>query len=80
VQGHGGRIEINWGEQDMEAIDLPPGRRAVCLKWVYKAKKDETGHIIRHKEWLVMKGYVQHQGVDFEEVFAPVTRLECRCG
>jgi hypothetical protein len=55
---------------------LPAGHRAICLKWVYKVKKDENGRIIKHKARLVAKGYVQRPGVDFEEVFAPVARLE----
>ena len=39
-------------------------------------KRDQRGAIVRHKARLVAKGYVQRQGVDFEEVFAPVARLE----
>lgn len=56
--------------------DLPAGRKAINLKWVYKLKRDTNGQIIKHKARLVAKGYVQKKGVDFDEVFAPVTRLE----
>jgi transposase InsO family protein len=56
--------------------DLPHGHRAIGLKWVYKLKRDEQGAIVRYKARLVAKGYVQRQGVDFDEVFAPVARLE----
>jgi len=56
--------------------ELPAGHRAIGLKWVYKVKRDQRGTIVRHKARLVAKGYVQRQGVDFEEVFAPVARLE----
>lgn len=56
--------------------DLPPGHRAIDLKWVYKLKRDTSGAVIKHKARLVAKGYVQKYGIDFEEVFAPVTRLE----
>ena len=46
------------------------------VEWVYKLKKDTEGKIIKYKACLVAKDYVQRHGVDYEEVFAPVTRLE----
>jgi hypothetical protein len=54
---------------------LPAGHKAIGLKWVFKVKKDPDGNIIKHKARLVAKGYA-HRGVDFEEVFAPVARIE----
>lgn len=57
-------------------VELPAGQKSVGLKWVYKLKRDANGNIIKHKARLVAKGYVQKQGMDFEEVFAPVTRIE----
>jgi hypothetical protein len=59
-----------------EVADLSAGHKVIDLKWVYKAKKDQRGCIIKHKAHLVAKGYVQKQGVDFDEVFTPVTRME----
>ena len=59
--------------------DLPAGHRPIGLKWVYKVKKDSQGAVVKHKVRLVAKGYVQRQGVDFEEVFAPVARVESVC-
>ena len=59
-----------------ELVDPPPRTRAIGLKWVFKAKKDAAGIITKYKARLVAKGYVQRQGVDFDEVFAPVARLE----
>ena len=56
--------------------DMPLGHRAIRLKWVFKLKRNEKGEVVKHKARLVAKGYVQKQGVDFEEVFAPVARLE----
>ncbi|KAF0906653.1 hypothetical protein E2562_012232 [Oryza meyeriana var. granulata] len=50
--------------------------RLIGLKWVYKVKKNAAGEAIKHKARLVAKGYVQQPGVDFDEVFAPVARIE----
>jgi hypothetical protein len=51
---------------------LPEGRRAIELKWVFKVKKNEHGEVAGHKARLVVKGYAQRQGEDYDEVFAPV--------
>jgi hypothetical protein len=59
-----------------ELADLPAGHRAIGLKWVFKVKKNPEGKVIKHKARLVAKGYAQREGVDFEEVFAPVARIE----
>ena len=56
--------------------DMPSGRRAIGLKWVFKLKRNEEGEVVKHKAYLVAKGYAQKQGVDFEEVSAPVARWE----
>jgi hypothetical protein len=56
--------------------DLPKDHKAIGLKWVFKVKRDPDGKIVKHKVRLVAKGYPQIQGVDFDEVFAPVARLE----
>ncbi|KAJ6820472.1 putative polyol transporter 5 [Iris pallida] len=40
-------------------VDLPPGHRPIGLKQVYKLKKDEHGDVLKHRAWLVAKGYVQ---------------------
>ena len=57
---------------------LPAGHKPIDLKWVYKLKKNSYGEVIKHKARLVAKGYVQQQGINFEEVFAPVARLDSR--
>nr|GEV72271.1 retrovirus-related Pol polyprotein from transposon TNT 1-94 [Tanacetum cinerariifolium] len=48
----------------------------ITLKWIYKVKLDELGGIIKNKARLVACGYRQEEGIDFEESFAPVARLE----
>ena len=50
--------------------------RPIGLKWVYKTKRDEARLVTKFKARLITKGYVQRQGIDFDEVFAPVARLE----
>ncbi|GKG25823.1 retrovirus-related pol polyprotein from transposon TNT 1-94, partial [Tanacetum coccineum] len=48
----------------------------ITLKWIYKVKLDELGGILKNKAWLVACGYRQEEGIDFEESFASVARLE----
>nr|GEW99415.1 hypothetical protein [Tanacetum cinerariifolium] len=57
-------------------VDLPYGKRAIGTKWVYKNKKDERGIVIRNKARLVTQGHTQEEGIDYDEVFAPVARIE----
>ncbi|KAF0933208.1 hypothetical protein E2562_016153 [Oryza meyeriana var. granulata] len=57
-------------------VPLLPGHRPIGLKWVYKVKKNAAGEVIKHKARLVAKGYVQQPGMDFDEVFGPVARIE----
>ncbi|GKC64944.1 integrase, catalytic region, zinc finger, CCHC-type containing protein, partial [Tanacetum coccineum] len=48
----------------------------IALKWIYKVKLDEYGDVLKNKARLVSKGYRQEEGIDFEESFAPVARIE----
>ncbi|GJR33058.1 putative ribonuclease H-like domain-containing protein [Tanacetum coccineum] len=57
-------------------VDLPNGKKAIGTKWVFKNKKDERGIMIRNKARLVAQGHRQEEGIDYEEVFAPVARIE----
>nr|GEY58392.1 hypothetical protein [Tanacetum cinerariifolium] len=50
--------------------------RPIGTKWVFKNKKDERGIVIRNKARLVAQGHTQEKGIDYEEVFAPVARIE----
>ncbi|GJY17652.1 putative ribonuclease H-like domain-containing protein [Tanacetum coccineum] len=57
-------------------VDLPYGKKAIGTKWVYRNKKDERGVVVRNKARLVAQGHRQEEGIDYDEVFAPVARLE----
>nr|GFB39043.1 Gag-Pol polyprotein [Tanacetum cinerariifolium] len=59
-----------------ELVDKPLCTNVINLKWLWKNKRDEENTVIRNKSCLVAKGYAQKEGVDFEESFAPVARLE----
>jgi hypothetical protein len=81
-------VDQNWQramEDEMAAIednktwvlsDLPPGCRAIRLKWVFKVKHNEQGAVVKYKARLVVQGYAQRRGIDYDEVFAPVARLD----
>nr|GEW94467.1 ribonuclease H-like domain-containing protein [Tanacetum cinerariifolium] len=57
-------------------VDLPYGKRAIGTKWVYRNKKDERGIFIRNKARLVAQGHTQEEGINYEEVFAPIARIK----
>ena len=57
-------------------IPTPKDASVVGLKWVFRNKMDKEGNVIRNKARIVVKGYCQEEGIDYEETFAPVARLE----
>ncbi|GKB15228.1 putative ribonuclease H-like domain-containing protein [Tanacetum coccineum] len=57
-------------------VDLPHGMKVIGTKWVYRNKRDERGVVVRNKARLVAQGYTQEEGIDYDEVFAPVARIE----
>nr|GEU83205.1 hypothetical protein [Tanacetum cinerariifolium] len=57
-------------------VDLPHRKREIGTKWVYRNKKDERGIVVRNKARLVVQGHTQEEGIGYEEVFAPVARIE----
>ncbi|GKC25609.1 putative ribonuclease H-like domain-containing protein [Tanacetum coccineum] len=63
-------------QQVWTLMDLPNGKRAIGTKWVYRNKKDERGILIKNKARLVTQGYTQEEEIDYDEVFAPIARIE----
>nr|GEU56892.1 Gag-Pol polyprotein [Tanacetum cinerariifolium] len=59
-----------------ELVDRPLCKNVINMKWLGKNKRDKENTVIRNKACLLAKGYNKHEGIDFEESFAPVGRLE----
>ncbi|KAI3515898.1 hypothetical protein L1887_14803 [Cichorium endivia] len=57
-------------------VPTPEKASVLGMKWVFRNKLDKEGNVIRNKARLVVKGYCQEEGIDYEETFAPVARLE----
>ncbi|GJY56311.1 retrovirus-related pol polyprotein from transposon TNT 1-94 [Tanacetum coccineum] len=66
-------VPLTIEDQDVTEGD---GKRVIGTKWVFRNKRDERGTIIKNKARLVAQGYRQEEGVDYDEVFAPVARIE----
>ncbi|GKD70738.1 retrovirus-related pol polyprotein from transposon TNT 1-94 [Tanacetum coccineum] len=62
--------------QVWELVPQPDCVMIIALKWIYKVKLDEYNDVLKNKALLVAKGYQQEEGIDFEESFAPVARIE----
>lgn len=69
-------MEAIMSNKTWELCALPEGKKTVGLKWIYKTKLNAEGQVLKLKARIVAKGYSQQQGIDYEEVFSPVARLE----
>ena len=67
------QIEKN---ETWELVPVPNNKNVIGTKWVFRNKMNEDGQVIRNKARLVCKGYAQIEGIDFEEIFAPMARME----
>jgi hypothetical protein len=59
-----------------ELVPRPKNKNVIGTKWVFRNKLNEYGHVTRNKARLVCKGYANIEGIDFEETFSPVARME----
>ena len=63
-----------WKNDTYKLIELPKGRKALKNKWVFKLKNDDE-KLLKYKARLVVKGFGQNQGIDFDEIFSPVVKM-----
>ncbi|KAK2352556.1 putative mitochondrial protein [Trifolium repens] len=70
--------EINSIEKNRtwKLVELPDHKKAISVKWIFKLKTNLDGSIAKHKARLVARGFLQQQGIDYTEVYAPVARME----
>jgi len=61
-----------------DVVEKPAGVKIISLKWVYAYKTDEEGRVVRHKARVVAKGFMQREGIDYTEVYAPVCTAPTR--
>ena len=67
-------FQIHMENGTWSLTNLPPGRKALDCTWVLRVKTDAEGRLERRKTRLVIKGFQQREGIDFQEVFAPVSK------
>ena len=68
-------VEALHKNQTWKLMLLPPRRKTIGNKWVYKIKRDSNDEVERYRARLVVKGYAQKKGVDFSKIISPVVRL-----
>ncbi|GJV58450.1 putative ribonuclease H-like domain-containing protein [Tanacetum coccineum] len=73
-----GSQTVNTGRLDHDDSPMPEleSSQVIGTKWVYRNKRDKRGVVVRNKARLVAQGYTQEEGIDYDEVFAPVARIE----
>jgi hypothetical protein len=62
-----------------ELVPRPKNKNVIYTKWIFRNKLNEDGQVTRNKARLLCKGYAQIEGIDIEETFSPVSRMEVIC-
>ncbi|GJZ89064.1 putative ribonuclease H-like domain-containing protein [Tanacetum coccineum] len=57
-------------------VDLPYRTKVIGTKWVFRNKRDERSIVVKNKAWIIAQGFRQEEGIDYDEVFAPIARIE----
>nr|GEY10492.1 retrovirus-related Pol polyprotein from transposon TNT 1-94 [Tanacetum cinerariifolium] len=60
-------------------VPKPKGKTVIKTKWIFKNKKDKSSLVIRNKARLIAVGYSQHEGIDYDETFAPIAQIKAIC-
>jgi hypothetical protein len=68
-------LEASRKNQTWELTSLPEGKKAVGCKWVFTVKQSPEGKIERYKARMIARGYSQTYGIDYDEAFTPVTKM-----
>ncbi|KAL5548947.1 hypothetical protein UlMin_004178 [Ulmus minor] len=68
-------MEVLEKNRTWEIVDLPKGKKLIGCKWVFTVKYKADGTLERYKARLVAKGYTQTYGIDYQETFAPVAKM-----
>jgi hypothetical protein len=69
----------NFTRNEVWSLVERPKQNVIGTKWVFQNKQDENGVVTRNKARLVAQGFTQIEGLDFDEIYAPVARLESIC-
>lgn len=69
-------IEILKRNETWSLVPRPENKKVLTNKWIFKTKRDSKGQVEKYKARLVARGQTQREGIDYDEIFAPVARYE----
>ncbi|GJY00098.1 putative ribonuclease H-like domain-containing protein [Tanacetum coccineum] len=76
VQTRGKIQKASSAQQALVLVDLPYGKKVIGTKWVFRNKRDKRSIVVKNKARLIAQGFRHEEGIDYDEVFAPVARIE----